>query len=134
MLLLHVRGATSFENLRTVQGVMYETFEEAAKAMHLVDDDQEWARCMDEAVLTELPKQVRLLFATICANCGPMNPVSLWERFREDMAEDVRFRFPDMTDDECLNIALFEINQLLHSMGTSLDKFNIPLPTTPTNA
>jgi hypothetical protein len=133
MLLLHVRGATSFEYLRTVNGVLYLTFEETAKMLHLVDDDQEWDRSMSEAVLTEMPKQIRLLFATILINCGPTDPVGMWMKYRTDMAEDFQNRFKELTENEAINLALYEINLLLKSMGSSLDNFNIPLPQKTTN-
>ena len=49
LLLLHVPGATSFENLRTFQHITYATFFEAAVARNLVKIDDEWERCLDEA-------------------------------------------------------------------------------------
>lgn len=41
MLLLHVRGATSYEDVRTVDGVVYETFKLAAFHRHLLASDDE---------------------------------------------------------------------------------------------
>ncbi|XP_065322969.1 uncharacterized protein LOC135930111 [Gordionus sp. m RMFG-2023] len=41
LLLLHVVGATSFEYLRTVNGVLYNTFKEAAFKRNLLVDDKE---------------------------------------------------------------------------------------------
>ena len=41
LLLLHVKGATSFENLRTVSCVIHPTFYEAGLAKHLVNEDDE---------------------------------------------------------------------------------------------
>ena len=134
MLLLHVRGATSFENLRSVEDpethdiIVHASFEEAAKALHLVDDDQEWVRCMREAAETRMPRQLRLLFATILVYCGPMNPVELWTEFRDSMIDDVQLRFVDIAIEEAHNLALVEIQKLLHSMGSSLSNFGIPDP------
>ena len=42
MLLHNVRGASSFECLRTVEGVERATFKGAATAMGLLADDAEW--------------------------------------------------------------------------------------------
>jgi NAD-specific glutamate dehydrogenase len=126
MLLLHVRGATSFEHLRTVVNpetqisIVHLSFEEAAKALQLVDDDQEWIKSMRDAVETQMPRQLRLLFATILAYCGPMNPVDMWIEFQDSMVEDVQFRFVDIPIEEAHNLALFEIQKLLQSMGSSL--------------
>lgn len=40
LLLPHVKGATSFENVRTVNIVNYPTFRNAAVALDLVNDDK----------------------------------------------------------------------------------------------
>ena len=40
MLLNHVRGAKSFDDMRTVDGVLYETFQAAARAKGLLNDDE----------------------------------------------------------------------------------------------
>jgi hypothetical protein len=42
LLLLHVPGVTSFAELRTVNGQQFATFKEAAAALGLLEDDQEW--------------------------------------------------------------------------------------------
>ena len=58
LLLMHVRGPTSFEFLRTVNGRVYETFTDAAKALNLVENSQQWVTMMDEIVRTELPYRI----------------------------------------------------------------------------
>ena len=42
LLHLHVKGATSFEYLRTVNCVIHPTFYEAAVAKHSENEDEEW--------------------------------------------------------------------------------------------
>jgi len=49
LLLTVVAGATSFENLRTIDGVVYPTFQATCGAMGLLQDDQEWDACLREA-------------------------------------------------------------------------------------
>ena len=46
MLLLHVKGATSFEALRTFEGVIHDRYESACRARGLLFDDTEWERTM----------------------------------------------------------------------------------------
>ncbi|MFN9980396.1 MAG: hypothetical protein ACK53Y_10800, partial [bacterium] len=48
MLLLHVKGATSFDSLKTVDGIMCETFKAAAELRGLLDTDDEWDRCLTD--------------------------------------------------------------------------------------
>ncbi|KMQ83024.1 hypothetical protein RF55_21155 [Lasius niger] len=50
LLLLHVVGAKCFENLRTVNGVLYETFKDAAIAKNLVEAYDHWAKTLEEAI------------------------------------------------------------------------------------
>ena len=46
--LLHVPGATSFEYLRTFEGVVYRYFREACLARGLLADDQLWIHTMND--------------------------------------------------------------------------------------
>ena len=52
-LLLHVRGATSFEDIRTVDvdGTKHvcATYQQACRELGLFEDDAEWSRCLSEA-------------------------------------------------------------------------------------
>jgi hypothetical protein len=41
MLLNHVKGASSFEDLRKVSGVVYPSFQLACKALGMLGDDKE---------------------------------------------------------------------------------------------
>ena len=42
-------GATSYENLCTVNGHLYDSFKEACYAYDLLQDDREWLSCLQEA-------------------------------------------------------------------------------------
>ncbi|XP_074356210.1 uncharacterized protein LOC141695899 [Apium graveolens] len=57
LLLTKVRGATSFESLRTVNGVYYSTFRDACKEYGLLDDDKEWHEVLTQAFVGGLPPQ-----------------------------------------------------------------------------
>ncbi|XP_074337030.1 uncharacterized protein LOC141674206 [Apium graveolens] len=58
LLLMKVRGATSFESLRTVNGVCYRTFHDACKEYGLLDDDKEWHEVLTQASAGGLPPQI----------------------------------------------------------------------------
>jgi len=47
-LLLMVPGPTSFEDLRTVNGVRHDTFENACYARGIINRDNEWELCFDK--------------------------------------------------------------------------------------
>ncbi len=65
VLLLYVRGATSYEDIRTVKGELCETFHAACLRRGLLADDKEWHRCLEESAFNDMPKRMRFLFATI---------------------------------------------------------------------
>ena len=66
LLLNHVKGATSFECLSTVQGIRYKTFKEASIVLGLLPDDSIWETTIQEASLQKMPRELRYLFVTLC--------------------------------------------------------------------
>jgi hypothetical protein len=79
VLLNHVAGAQSFEDLRTVNGRLCDTFTEAALLRGLIGDDAEWDACMTEASQFRMPRQLRVLFVAILTHCQPANPQQLFD-------------------------------------------------------
>ena len=139
MLCCHVKGATSFEDMRTTgkgtpDEAIHATFKEACKAWGLLDDDGEWQRCMEDAKITASPKQIRQLFANILAFNNIIDPVALWEEFKEAMAEDymhiARQQNPEARFEEFIfHHALRDIDQILRDMGhQTLATFGLPTP------
>ena len=58
ILLLHCPGAQSFEDLRTVDGTLAETFKEACALRNLIQDDTEWDQILAKSVAFEMPYQL----------------------------------------------------------------------------
>jgi hypothetical protein len=73
-LLTKVKGAVSFEALRTINGVVHDTFKSTCIALGLYDSDDEWNACLEEAVGMRTGAQLRYLFATILAFGVPSEP------------------------------------------------------------
>ena len=89
-LLLHtVRGPTSFEALRTVNGRLCATFREACQLTGLLEDDAQWDATMSEAAAVQSTARLRNLFVILLITCGPSNPGELWESHKESLAEDI---------------------------------------------
>lgn len=63
MLLLKVKGASGFRDLRCHNGVQYSTFKEACKSRGLIGDDQEWYDAFDEAAAWATSVQLRRLLS-----------------------------------------------------------------------
>jgi hypothetical protein len=90
ILLTTVRGPVSFEALRTHNGIVYETFKEAAIAHGLLEDDGEYEACINEAKTFQSPVQLRDLFVTILVYCSPANIQRLYNINFEALCEDMR--------------------------------------------
>ncbi|RCN45057.1 hypothetical protein ANCCAN_08922 [Ancylostoma caninum] len=88
LLLLHRKNAHSFEHLRTVNGVVYNTFGDAARALDLLYDDAHYALCLEEAATFQVATELRALFSYMLAFCDIRDPQTLFDRFKASMAEN----------------------------------------------
>jgi hypothetical protein len=123
LLLLNVRGATSFDFLKTVYNTLYVTFKEAAIQRNLLVDDKEWEDALEEAGSFRMPPQLRQLFAFICIFGTFKNPRSLWDKFRSLLIEDYLKNFSE-TNAEM--IAMREIEDILRLHGKNYEDFDLP--------
>ena len=71
-----------------------------------------------------VPRQFRYMFATICAYC-PSDPLAIWNNFKEFMIEDMLINH---NSDVAINIALNDINSILHENGTNCERIGLPMP------
>jgi hypothetical protein len=128
-LLNHVRGAKSFEDIRMVDNIVYDTFREAAIAKGLLDNDEEWTACLTEASSIGSPHNIRAIFVTILIFCDPINPRQLWDKFKKHMVEDYLHINKAISIGDAENQFLIDINLLLFQHQKSLSDFNsMPLP------
>lgn len=65
LLLCHKPAARSFANLGTVNNVTAQTFEMTAASRGLIESNDQWIWCMEEAAETEVPSATRALFVTV---------------------------------------------------------------------
>lgn len=61
LLLLHTKGPKSYTEIRTVNDVVYDSFQAAAEKLHLVGNNAEWKECLQEATTYQMPTQLRWL-------------------------------------------------------------------------
>ncbi|XP_058796670.1 uncharacterized protein LOC131667344 [Phymastichus coffea] len=120
LLLLHVKGATSFDSLKTVNGIVQPTFTAACLELGLIEDDHEWAKAMEEATMWMMPRRLRQLFTRILIHCQPIHPEELWDKFKDVLSEE----FARMNNSVLSHqMAYAEINNLLNYEGKSLSDF-----------
>ncbi|XP_043474383.1 uncharacterized protein LOC122506333 [Leptopilina heterotoma] len=68
LLLIVVKGATSYDDLRTVKNILHAIFRSACLALGLIEDDGEWERALTEGEVWMMPQQLRRLFVQNQAN------------------------------------------------------------------
>ena len=128
MMLTHTTGATSYSDLRTVDGIQFDTYKEACKAMGLLEDDSEWENALQEVTDYGSAQQIRATFAVVLQFCHPTNPSILYDKFKEKMSEDfvhqeLKKGKSTKTDMKwILNEVLIKIDEQLNEMGGSLSE------------
>lgn len=136
-LLLHVvKGPTSFSHLKTVDGIICESFREACQRRGLLENDQQWDMALEEASATQNANRIRHLFAILLTTCVISSPLQLWEKYKNAMSEDIlhqlKVRNPNIKIEFCeriYNQALILLDDLCHSMaGKGLKLFGLPPP------
>ncbi|CAN6555560.1 unnamed protein product [Malus baccata var. baccata] len=115
ILLNHVRGPTSFTNLRTVNGVLHPTFKQVAKQQGLLERDDSIRQCLLHTSTIQMPSALRRLFVTILVNY----------EFYLFMIEDY-VSMTNITPTLATNKLLCELNILLVQFNKSINEFDFP--------
>ena len=128
LLLHHKPGATCFESLKTINNVVCATFQDACRALNLLDDDRERDRAMEEAASIRFGPQLRAVFATILIYCRPSDPFQFWMKHKLELCRDL------MTNDlqpigEIENQVLIQLQDILDTENLDLhNDFQLPKP------
>nr|XP_027072002.1 uncharacterized protein LOC113696819 [Coffea arabica] len=129
LLLNHIPGPISFDDLLTVHDKKMKSFREAALALGLLQSDTYIEETLEEAAAFQMPCSLRLLFATLLVYCSPTDPVMLWRKFEFDFSRDYeRYeQYHDYSPAQIRGLVLADINRSLQQMGTSIAAYQLPL-------
>lgn len=122
MLLFH-QAARSFDDLRTVDGILHDTFQSAAHACGLLEHNNEGELVLEDAIADgRAPFQLRFLFVLLIREGAPGLP--LWQRFSHQLSSDY-------SDDGSFfqpaeELALDDIQRLLLEYGCRTSQFGLP--------
>ncbi|KAL0847213.1 hypothetical protein Bca101_020459 [Brassica carinata] len=137
ILLNYVKGPQSFEDIRTVESVTYETFKEAYKVLGLFDDDKEYILGIEEASNRSSGYYLRRFFVIMLISDCLTEPELVWNLTLEHLTEDILYQQKKkhnnlaltLTEDQLKNIALTKIQRLLQTSGRSLSDWDkMPKP------
>lgn len=138
-LLTVVRGPTSFEDLRTIDGIEYETFQEACYAAGVLSRDNEWENCFQRACQLRTGRELRYMFASAMtfSALDKLTAPRIWTRFADEFTDDLLYRITSNPADyryprpwTCEHAAhdygLYELHHLLQRDEYSLSDFGLP--------
>jgi hypothetical protein len=126
--LLQHRPYCSHEDARTVDGVQYETYQEAATELGLFANEKEAEYALLEGIQNlKTPRQLRLLFVHLLVNDCIPTPMLLWENIAHHLAFDHTLRHQNIVG-VGIEYALRELGDMLSQHGKSLSNYNLPEP------
>ena len=128
-------GAISYEDLRSFEGQLYNTFKEACRARGLLQDDREWLLCLQEGAHFQTGFQLRRMFAIIVANCDPGDVNALWLACKNSLCDDLQHhlitnhRIPEPTQEQIYDYGLYLIVNNLQRLNWHPDRHpDMPRP------
>lgn len=95
MLLMAVKGAQSYEDIRTYEGITYPTSKAACNARGLLGNDLEWYNAFDEAAAWATLSQLRQLFVTMLLYCEVSDEYAFFEKVWRLMVDDIQYQFKE---------------------------------------
>ena len=134
MLLMVVKGAQSYEDVRTYNGILYFTFKEACNARGLLSNDQEWYDAFDEAASWATSPQLRQLFVTMLLFCEINDEYAFFEKVWRLLADDIQYQFREtignskyiIPDHDLRNYLLDDLSTLFLKNGSRIRDHNLP--------
>ncbi|KAJ6439008.1 hypothetical protein O9K51_08411 [Purpureocillium lavendulum] len=132
LLLSTFPGATSFTDLRTIDGTLHATFREACVAAGLLEDDRHWIVCFEEASLWQTGRRLRDLFILCLLHGDVSQPAAMWEQFRNDLCDDLPRRMPADHDapaelsEPWIDYGLYLITAAIEDSGRHASDFGLP--------
>ncbi|KAI7967497.1 hypothetical protein MJO29_000774 [Puccinia striiformis f. sp. tritici] len=136
LLLLHVRGPRSYEHLRTVNGIIFETNRQAAVALGLLLSDEHYRASMAEAAIWMPGEAFRRMFCVLLIHSPPADPQALFNEFADALSDDLLhrlrsdYRIPNPSDDMRRSLCYYLLEVKLLESGKHLSEVGLRPVTT----
>lgn len=136
LLLLAVKGARGFAELRYHNGIQHATYKEACASRGLVGDDREWHAAFTEATAWASAAQLRRLFVTMIIFCDIADERAFFNETWTHLAEDIEYKYRNIIGDRDYQMPdsmkreylLDELASLFTKSGSNISQFNLPRP------
>jgi hypothetical protein len=91
-LLNYVKGPTSYDEIKTVKDIKYDSFKEACFALGLLEDDKEFIDAINQASFWGTADFMRRLFVTLLLTNQFARPEVVWSKTWENLSDDIVYR------------------------------------------
>jgi len=137
MLLMIVKGAKNYADIRTFENKVYDTFQEACEARGLLEGDHEWILLFDEAIISASAYQLRQLFVTVVLFYSVGNVRSLFDKYWLYFTDDIHRRLKNalgnpnyiVPHEQLMNLLIQNLTQVFANSGGNINDYNLPKPT-----
>ena len=140
ILLLNVKGPSSFEFLKSFNGTLYKTFHEAGLARGLINDTEQIRIYIQEAIAVDMGYQLRLMFAILICNIVDFSAETigqLWEEYRDYFCDDYIHRLESTVADVverkkmAYGYGLIDMERLIKQCSAPMTNKKVGLPKPP---
>lgn len=140
LLLTVKRGARSYRDLYTINGVEHSSSSAACQALGLIPDESEWVEFVNQIKDTATDYSLRRTLASIIVNSSITSAQSLWDRFKDNFTDDIPHRLltdidiinpppSTWTEDECrYDYGLWLLGDILHDLNRDWASAYMSLP------
>jgi hypothetical protein len=129
-----VKSPRSFNDLYTVDGHLYHTFEEACKARGLISDRNKWEYCFDEAKEWRAGWHLHRLLIAAILHDGLQDASQIWHQFADYICDDLTYRiredrlaYDPAIERPDLDYGLYLIDEALQIENKTLKSCRLPL-------
>jgi hypothetical protein len=134
MLLMIVKGARNYVDVRMFNNRIYSTFHEACDARGLLESDNEWNILFDEAIVSASSYQLRELFVMVVLCCSVSNVCALfdkyWLYFTDDIQRSVRNVLGNthyvVPHEQLLSFLIQKLTSIFANSGGNIDEYDLP--------
>ena len=118
IMLTHVKGPLSYNNIKIVKNILYDSFRDACFAMGFVGDDKEYISAIKEANPWGSGHFLRKLFVTLLLSSSMNRPHHVWYNTWRLLADGILYAQQRLANNRGTN---------LNGNSYILKKFNLPL-------
>jgi hypothetical protein len=129
-----VKGATNYEDIRTYNGIVYQTFKEACAARGLLSNDKEWYNTFEEAANWATSSQLRNLFVIMLTYCEIKDEKEFfyksWHKMVDDIEKNVALKYYPIkyvpSESEIFDLLFGELESIFIKNGQQISSYNLP--------